>query len=222
MSFGLRVWRLEQTPPGFRDDELINTQILSQKVLDGDWAVYYSDASGHEALYHVLNAITIKLVGRNAFGLRLTSVYLGLLTVPLLYQVGRRLFNRRIGWIAASALSVSFWGLMYSRTAIRHVSLPFFALLAFYFFWSYLQPARHLARPTMRAALLSGICLGLSFYVYFAARGLPLLLVAFLVYLAAVNRQLISERWLGLVLLFPYLASPGNSACANFAEPTRR
>ncbi|MFN2139940.1 MAG: hypothetical protein ACK2U5_05630, partial [Candidatus Promineifilaceae bacterium] len=45
----LRFWRLDKVPPGWRDDELINSLVISQHVLDGDLAVYYADASGHEA-----------------------------------------------------------------------------------------------------------------------------------------------------------------------------
>ncbi|MGD8856485.1 MAG: hypothetical protein PVG33_09175, partial [Chloroflexota bacterium] len=56
LAFFLRVWQLDKAPPGWRDDELINSLVISQKVIDGDWAVYYPDASGHEALYHILNA----------------------------------------------------------------------------------------------------------------------------------------------------------------------
>ena len=47
-AFGLRLWQLEATPPGWRDDEIINSLVISQHVLDGDLAVYYADASGHE------------------------------------------------------------------------------------------------------------------------------------------------------------------------------
>ena len=55
-AFAIRIWNLGDMPPGWRDDELINSLVISQHVLDGEWALYYADASGHEALYHVLNA----------------------------------------------------------------------------------------------------------------------------------------------------------------------
>ncbi len=50
----LRFWALDSVPPGWRDDELINSLVISRKVLDGDLAFYYPDASGHEALYHAV------------------------------------------------------------------------------------------------------------------------------------------------------------------------
>ncbi len=77
LAFGLRLWQLEATPPGWRDDEIINSLVISQHVLDGDWAVYYADASGHEALYHALNAIFLGLFGATIWGIRYLSVHLG-------------------------------------------------------------------------------------------------------------------------------------------------
>ena len=71
VAFVLRLWQLGHMPPGWRDDELINSLVISQHVLDGDWAVYYADASGHEALYHVLNAFMLGVFGANWVGIRL-------------------------------------------------------------------------------------------------------------------------------------------------------
>ena len=64
-AFLLRIWGLDSVPPGWRDDELINSLVISQKALDGDLALYYSDASGHEALYHSLNALMLGAVWSN-------------------------------------------------------------------------------------------------------------------------------------------------------------
>ena len=139
LAFGLRVWRLDGVPPGWRDDELINSQVISQHVLDGDWAVYFPDASGHEALYHTLNAAMLALFGPTVWGIRFLSVLLGTLTVPLTYLLGRKLFGSLVGLVAAAALALSFWSLMYSRIGLRHVLMPPLVLAAFYFFWRGLE-----------------------------------------------------------------------------------
>ena len=88
LGFGLRVWALERVPPGWRDDELIETLVISQHILDGNLAFYYPDASGHEALYHALNAVFLALFGPTGPGIRLLSAFLGTLAVPLTYVVG--------------------------------------------------------------------------------------------------------------------------------------
>ena len=212
LAFFLRVWQLNDAPPGWRDDELINSLVISQKVIDGNWAVYYPDASGHEALYHILNAAMLALFGPGTAGIRLLSAILGTLTVPLTYLVGQRLFGRAVGLLAAALLAVSFWSLMYSRVGIRHISLPVFMLAAFYFFLrglgiggarhtvdasGQLSPLAHLADFS-----LAGLFLGIGFYTYFASRGLPLIMLVFCAYLLLFQRSRLAGRWRGLMLTF--------------------
>jgi 4-amino-4-deoxy-L-arabinose transferase-like glycosyltransferase len=208
IAFWLRIWRLEDTPPGWRDDELINSLVISQKALDGDWALYYPDASGHEGLYHILNAIMLWLFGPGVMGIRLLSVILGTLTVPLTYLVGDRLFGWKVGLVAAAALTVSFWSLMYSRIGIRHISLTVFMLGSFYFYLrafglgkrsSYEGKGRGFFN---REFLIAGIFLGLGFYTYFAARGIPAILLATTIYVLLFHRTMVKERLLGVLLMF--------------------
>jgi 4-amino-4-deoxy-L-arabinose transferase-like glycosyltransferase len=134
-AFGLRLWQLDSTPPGWRDDELINSLVISQHVLDGEWALYFPDASGHEALYHTLNAAFLHLFGATVWGIRYLSVLLGTLAVPLTYLLGKKLFGPTVGLVAAAALAASFWALMYSRIGLRHITMTPLTLAAFYFFW---------------------------------------------------------------------------------------
>jgi 4-amino-4-deoxy-L-arabinose transferase-like glycosyltransferase len=176
LAFFLRVWQLSTTPPGWRDDELINSLVISQKVLDGDLAVYYADASGHEALYHALNTIMLGLFGPNFLGIRYLSALLSVLTVALTYCLGRFLFNNTVGLLAAAALALSFWSHMYRRIGLRHVLTPPLAMLAFYFFW---RALRHRSKLPVTNYLLVALFMALGLYTYFAARGVPLILLAF-------------------------------------------
>ncbi len=209
-AFALRTWQLDSVPPGWSDDELSNIYVVAQKIFAGHFAVYYTDATGLEAPYHVLSGFFLRLLGFNVLGIRLLSAALGALSVPLAYQVGRKLFNRYAGVLAAAALAVSFWSLIYSRVNLRHIALPVMALATFYAFWRALSaedgPAaggdlRSSGRP--RAPfLLPGLLLGLSLYTYFAARGLPLILAAFVLYLALFDRARLRRHGRGLALAF--------------------
>jgi 4-amino-4-deoxy-L-arabinose transferase-like glycosyltransferase len=208
LGFFLRVWQLDAVPPGFRDDELIETLVISQNILDGDIALYYPDASGHEPLYHMLNALFLAWFGPGALGIRLLSAMIGTLTIPLTYVLGRKLFGPGVALAAAGALAVSFWGLMYARVGIRHVLTPPFVLAAFYFFWRGLAARGSgdawLGRwfgPGAAAFALAGVNLGLGFYVYFAGRGVVLVPVGFAVYLALVAWPLLRARWRGMALM---------------------
>ena len=214
LAFGLRLWQLDAVPPGWRDDELINSLVISQKVLDGNWAVYYPDASGHEALYHALNAIMLGLFGPNIIGIRLLSVMLGTVAVPLTYVLARRLFGTTVGLVAAAALALNFWPLLYSRIGLRHVSMPVWTTAAFYFFWQGLESRdwrleigdwksliSNFQSPISNF-LLSAAFMSLGFYSYFASRGVPLILLAFCLYLWLFARDLLGQRWRGVVLMF--------------------
>ncbi len=195
VAAALRFLWLDQIPPGWRDDELIESLVISQKVLDGEWAFYYPDASGHEALYHVLNAAFLALFGPGAVGIRWLSAGLGVFSVALTVAVGRQLFGGHVGLLAGVGLACSFWSLMYSRIGLRHVSVLPFMLAAWAFFWLGVRGVGDACRRPRVSLLirfaLAGVSLGVGLYTYFAARGVPIVLVAMLVYWAVWDRR----RW---------------------------
>jgi len=214
LAFGLRVGALESFPPGRRDDELIETLVISQKILDGDLAFYYPDASGHEALYHALNALFLAFFGPTGLGIRLLSAILGTLAVPLTYALARRMFGAAVGLTASALLAVSFWGLMYSRVGIRHSLTPVLVLVAFYWFWRAMKITNYELRITngdrselvtrrssLVAFFLSGLFLGLGFHSYFASRGAPLIPAAFVIYLLLVAPSRLRGKWRGLLVM---------------------
>jgi 4-amino-4-deoxy-L-arabinose transferase-like glycosyltransferase len=194
LAFFLRVWRLDEVPPGWSDDELSDMLVISQKLYQGDYSVYYVDATGLEAPYFMVAGLFLRMLGFNALGIRLLSALLGTLAIPLLYQVGRRAFSRRVALLAAALLATSFWALIYSRVNIRHISLPVFVLGTVYFFWQGIQTGRR------RSFAIAGVWMGLGFYTYFASRGVPLILLAFSLYLWLADRPRWRRTWRGQLL----------------------
>ncbi|VAW33601.1 hypothetical protein MNBD_CHLOROFLEXI01-5312 [hydrothermal vent metagenome] len=211
VAFLLRLWQLGSLPPGWRDDELINSLVISQKVLDGNLAVYYPDASGHEALYHALNGVMLGLFGANWLGIRLLSAFLGTLAVPLTYQVGRKLFDRWVGLTAAAGLTVSFWGLMYSRFGLRHIMMPLLTLAAFHFFWrGFKSEAWKLTTSNYQLPITNyftaALFIALGFYTYFAGRGVPLILLAFMGVVWLLKRPSFKQQWRGWLIMLASVA----------------
>jgi 4-amino-4-deoxy-L-arabinose transferase-like glycosyltransferase len=186
LAFAVRIVALEGVPPGWRDDELINIHALSAKLLDGQFLLYFTDASGHEPLYHWLQAGMNAIGGYNVLSGHLLSVLLGTLSIPLNYVLVRRLFEKRVAALASLGLALSFWSLMYSRIGLRHINLPPVALTVFYLIWYPLDGRRG---PTRWWPLFLGCALATSLYVYPAARLLPAVLVAFGLYLALFQRK---------------------------------
>jgi 4-amino-4-deoxy-L-arabinose transferase-like glycosyltransferase len=203
LTWGLRLCWLEAVPPGWRDDELINIHALSGELLAGRFPLYFTGASGHEPLYHYLHAIVHAVLGFNVLSGHLLSVILGTLSVALTYALTRRLFGREIALFASLALTTSFWSLMYSRIAIRHINLPPCALTVFYLLWRALS-----RKPDSfhKIWVLVGLAMGISLYTYPAARLLPVLLILFAAYLAMLHRFQFDRCWRGILLSLATMA----------------
>jgi 4-amino-4-deoxy-L-arabinose transferase-like glycosyltransferase len=197
LTWGLRLCCLETVPPGWRDDELINIHALSGELFTGRFPLYFTGASGHEPLYHYLHAIVHAALGFNVLSGHLLSVMLGTLSVALTYALTRRLFGREIALLASLALTTSFWSLMYSRTAIRHINLPPCALIVFYLLWRAFSWKPDSSRKTWA---LVGLTMGISLYTYPAARLLPVLLILFAAYLVVLHRSQFGRCWQGILL----------------------
>lgn len=201
LTWGLRLCCLDTVPPGWRDDELINIHALSGELLQGRFPLYFTGASGHEPLYHFLLAGVHAVLGFNPLSSLILSAALGTLTTALTYALARRLFGRTVAFVASLALTTSFWSLMYSRIALRHISLPPLALLAFHLLWRAVGKSQI---PNWKSQIgrftLLGLVVGVSLYTYPAARMLLVLLIAFGGYLALFHRGLFRRDWQGLIL----------------------
>ncbi|OBR67779.1 hypothetical protein A7K91_08580 [Paenibacillus oryzae] len=90
--------------------------------------------SGQNALYAYLSMPFIYVFGLTVWSVRAASMLLGLLSLVLLYAIGKRLFEGERGALIALFLGVvSPWHLMMSRWALESNLFPALALLAFYF-----------------------------------------------------------------------------------------
>lgn len=93
--------------------------------------------------YYILARGWVALVGTGEAALRALSVVAGVAAIPLLALVGRDLFGRRVGLIAAVLLAISPVALLHSQSA-RPYSLYLLATLASY--WALLRLLRQ-GRP---------------------------------------------------------------------------
>ncbi len=157
-------------PPGWRDDDLIEVYTFSQRILETGPVLYFAGASGHEPLYHTLRAPIIAFAGINQASARWLSAVAGTLTTILTWTVGRRVIGRHAGLVGAGLVAISFWSLMYSRVAIRHIGMLPWALVAVYWGWRMLRGADSHTRRS-----LVGIAIGVGGAVltYYAGRLIP-------------------------------------------------
>jgi len=201
------------SPPGLEHDEVAHW-LINQDILAGNHAVYFTEAYGHEALYHYIQAGIGAQVGDHALALRLPSIYFGALLVAVSYALGRRLFDERIGLWSAAFLATLFWPIFYSRLALRAISLPVFSGLAAWLWWAAQERetdegrgrSRLLARLPLRDStllfLMASLFAGLSLHTYMAARAVPIFFALYTAYLAAFHRAILRRHWRGIALFW--------------------
>ncbi len=185
------------SPPGLEHDEVANW-LIDRAILEGQHAVYFSEAYGHEAGFHYVQAALVGLLGDHAFALRLPAAFAGLLLVAINYALTRRLFGRQVALLAAALLAVLFWPVFYSRLGLRAITLPVVAGLAAIFWWQAWQARR--PKQTILLFVLAGFFAGLSTYTYMASRALPIFFAFFGVYLVFVHTQTFKQKWRGIAL----------------------
>ncbi|MFN2109279.1 MAG: ArnT family glycosyltransferase, partial [Anaerolineae bacterium] len=175
LAWGLRWIALLEVPPGWRDDDLIELYTFSWEILQNGPQIYFSGASGHEPLYHTIRAPLLALAGLNQASARWQAAVFGTFAVLLTWAVGRRLFTREVGLLSGALVAASFWALMYSRVAIRHIGVLPWALLAIYCAWRVLQDENTHSSRTAALGLAIGTAGGI--YTYYAGRLIPALLI---------------------------------------------
>jgi 4-amino-4-deoxy-L-arabinose transferase-like glycosyltransferase len=191
-----RIYQLGQVPPGLSGDETFNA-IDAARIGWSNMPVYFSGNNGREALFLYLVRLSTWLLGQSVFALRLPAALLGLGSVLLTYGIGIERFNRRVGFLGAALMAVSLWPIMHSRWTLRAVSLTFFTALTIYLLQHGLRSGR------LRDWIAGGLAAGLTLYTYIPARVFPVVLVAWLLWVAFSQPDVwrASRRRAGLALL---------------------
>ncbi len=144
----------------------------------------------HPTLYFFLLAWPVAWLGRNAWGLRLFSPLVGAATLPILYLLARRLFDRRVALVATGLLTVAHLHIHFSRLAINNIYDPLFGLLAAFFLVRGLQEGR-----TLDFAL-GGLSLGLGQYFYMGGRLFPIMVAVYALVWILLHRPAGRRLWL--------------------------
>jgi len=130
-------------------------------------------------IYPYMQLYSVELFGYSLAGMRMLSVFLGVLMIPAVYILGARLLNRRTGYLAAALLAAFPPHIHFSRLALNNIADPFFGI------WSLalLVIAMQSSHPAQqrRWYALAGVCLGLTQYFYEGGRMVfPVLIVGWL------------------------------------------
>lgn len=131
LGLALRVYDLGGESVWF--DEAVSIDVSSRLgfVEQIKWVAGPSKETNPPFYYMVLHLWT-PFFGNSEFISRLPSVIFGVLTIILTYSVGRLLFGKRAGLLAALIMSVSFFHVRYAQEARGYTLMVFLALVSCY------------------------------------------------------------------------------------------
>lgn len=166
LGAAMRFYRLGAFPPGLYHDEAING-LDALRVLEGERPVFFEANNGREPFFLYSQALSLLVLGRTPFAVRLPAAILGTLVIPATFLMARALFGRRVGAWSAALIAVAPWPVNLSRIGLRAISMPFVVALALWLWWE--GRSKDGWQRAWRLSL-GGALLGLSLYTYTAAR----------------------------------------------------
>ncbi|MDD5367665.1 MAG: glycosyltransferase family 39 protein [Anaerolineaceae bacterium] len=168
-----RVYQINQVPPEMVSDHAEKLLDVND-VLNGKTAVYFPRNTGREFFQFYLTAAVILMfkTGVSFLSLKIGTIFMGLMTLPFIYLIGKEFGNKRVGLLALFFAGIAYWPNVISRIALRFTLFPAFVAPTLYFL------LRGLRRSSRNDFILSGIFLGLGLHGYTSFRITPLVVVA--------------------------------------------
>ncbi|MDX1689230.1 MAG: glycosyltransferase family 39 protein [Candidatus Promineifilaceae bacterium] len=190
-------WQDESLTPlraGYAIPEILSNRIVIQEGVTQDT---------HPPLYFLLIHFTRLLLGESDFAYRFPSVLASVLTIPLLFQFGRRLLSVRAGLLAAFLATINPLQVWYAQEARMYTFLLLLTTAASYALWRALDGG-----SLRRWFLIYLLFAGLSFLTHYTALFLiagHFLLWAWLLLGRRQRRLLLIGGGVVLLMILPFL-----------------
>lgn len=174
-----RFREFSAVPPEMTSDH-VEKILDSYRVSRGDTNVFFSNNGGREPAQMYFMAVLASLpgLGMNFDTLKLLSVIEGLISIPLLWWLGREIAgrdNRRLGTILglvlAALVAASYWHTSLSRLSLRIILTVIVSTVLLIYLT---RAIRHNQRGDY---IRAGLALGFGLYAYQAVRMLPIVVV---------------------------------------------
>ena len=155
VGVGLRLYHLGDMP--FMHDEfsaLFRTRFDSfSEVIN----IGVKIGDTHPAGVQVFLWWYVHLVGENELLLKLPFLIMGVLSIPLTYNIGKEWFNKNVGLISAVFIATSQYSLTYSVIIRPYISGLFFSL-AMVYFWTSIYKGKTSFKNYLGYVLFSVLC----------------------------------------------------------------
>lgn len=162
-----RYYQLGSIPPEMTSDHA--EKLLDVRdLLGGETRVFFPRNTGREPLQFYMAVPFTYLFGLSHLALKALTATMSLLTVPLVYLIGRELGGSAFGALSAFVMAVSSWDVTIGRVGLRFPYYPFFVALTAYLLLRALRTGRR------NDYLLCGLALGAGLYGYSPFRSMVL------------------------------------------------
>ena len=153
----------------------------------------------------------IKFFGDGETAIRFPSVIFSLLSIPLLFIFGKKIFSVRVGLVAAILLTVSPYNINYAQEARMYSLIWMVGLISFYSFYRFLRGDSRL--------FLVGCLLANTFSIYISYSGVLYLFSQSIILFFSFKRHQM-KAWIINLLILLVLISPLLPILMNkIAEP---
>ncbi|TKJ31040.1 MAG: hypothetical protein CEE40_03030 [Chloroflexi bacterium B3_Chlor] len=150
----------------------------------------------HPPFYYYILHFWLILFGNSEFALRFLSVIFGVLSVPLIHAVGRRLLGSVSGLLAAALVTISPLFLWYSQEARMYTLVTFLCLLSTYLLLRVMDGRGKRILLWTGYVLSNAVAVYAHFYAFFVLCFQSLLLLG---WWALWSKGRVRERWPTLV-----------------------
>ncbi len=173
-------------------------------------------ADVHPPLYYFILHYWMMIFGTSESAVRLLSALFGILAIPMIYVVGRQLFNKQVGLVAALILALSSFNIYYSQETRMYSLMVLLALLSMYFFWRFLQQSNLVS--SVGYVLSTTLLVYAHYYGWFVVIAENIYVVTLL--LLSKNRTYKLKHWVTLQVIVLALFAPWITSLVNqFSRP---
>ena len=200
VAFSLRVFRLDFQSLWY--DEAFSFYLAQFGLAD---ITARTAADIQPPLYYYLLHFWTLLASQREFALRFFSLYFGVLTIPLLSIIARRLFpNRAAGLIAALLAALSPLYIWYSQEARMYTMITFLLLLSSYALVRALalSPIEESGRPRWRWWAVFGLANIAAVYTHYFAFVILAFQLAYCLFRFILDKPLTQRRFLSTGIAF--------------------
>ncbi len=193
LAIFLRVYKLDQYPVGFHQDEASlgyngYSLMLTGKDDNGNKLPLYIDMFGDNrpSGYHYLTILPIKLFGLNEFATRFPGALFGSITIFAVFFFADSIFrNRKLGLMSAFLVAVAPWSFGLSRASAEAIVALFFIITGFGLFFYSLKNKKTIY------IFISAVFMAVSFLFYHTPRVFVpgLFLVFILMFLSVIKKS---------------------------------